>query len=187
MAPRNPAPGFYARLDRGYERLLRLAMRHRPTVIVISLGIIFCSVPLYKLIRQEYIPSNADEGEFDLFVAAPEGLSLQAMDEITRMIEDEVRPIRGVETVLASVGGGLGNINQVRTYVRLKPHDERIFSVGRLVSGLFHGRPQARFQGQLFPGRSRPGNPQAPSQISGPPAFHPQRANIQYWRQPVRG
>jgi hydrophobic/amphiphilic exporter-1 (mainly G- bacteria), HAE1 family len=140
--------GFYARLDRAYERLLRLSMRHRVAVLLISLGVICSSVPLYKLIKQEYIPSNADEGEFDLNVRAPEGLSITAMDEVTRLIEGELKSIRGIDTVLASVGaGGLGSLNQARVYVQLKPHDERVFSFGRFFRELLHGRPQAAFQG----------------------------------------
>ncbi len=138
--------GFYARLDHAYERLLRFSMNHRIAVIVISLVFIAASVPLYKNIRQEYIPSNADEGEFDLMVTTPEGLSIAALDELSHTIETELSGIPAIQTVLVSVGGGLGGLNTVRAYVRLIPHEERIFSFGRLGKELLHGHPLAAFR-----------------------------------------
>jgi len=142
--------GFYVRIDRGYERLLRFSMRHRLGVMVLALALIVSSVPLYKLIKQEYMPSNADEGEFDINVRAPEGLSINAMDEVTRLIEGELSGVSGIKTVLASVGaGGLGGLSQVRVYAELLPHDQRVFSFGRLFRELLHGRPQAAFKGNF--------------------------------------
>ena len=123
-------------------------MGHRIGVMVVALALIVSAVPLYKLIKQEYIPSNADEGEFDVFVRAPEGLSINAMDEVTRLVEGELNGLAGIKTVLASVGaGGLGGLNQVRVYVELEPHAQRVFSFGRLFRELLHGRPQAAFRG----------------------------------------
>ena len=140
--------GFYARIDRGYEHLLRFSMRNRLVVTVVAIALVATSIPFYKLIKQEYIPSNADEGEFDVFVRAPEGLSINAMDEVTRLVENELNGVTGIKTVLASVGaGGLGGMNLVRVYVELQPHEERVFSFGRLFRELLHGRPQAAFKG----------------------------------------
>ena len=56
------------------------------------------SVPLYRLVKQEYIPSDVDEAEFEVNVNAPEGTSLAAMDEAMRAIEDELRQMPGVRT-----------------------------------------------------------------------------------------
>ena len=47
-----------------------------PAVVAIS------SIPLYKMVKQEFIPTNVDEAEFDVSVNAPEGTSLAAMNEI---------------------------------------------------------------------------------------------------------
>ena len=33
-------------------------------------------VPLYHIVKQEYIPTNVDESEFEMSVSAPEGASL---------------------------------------------------------------------------------------------------------------
>ena len=65
--------GFYGRIDRGYMRVLRWALAHRLVVAGLAVLVIASSVPLYKVVRQEYLPSNVDEGEFDVRVTAPEG------------------------------------------------------------------------------------------------------------------
>jgi HAE1 family hydrophobic/amphiphilic exporter-1 len=125
-------------------------MRHRVAVALLSLGVVLSAVPLYGLIRQDYLPANADEGEFNVTVSAPQGTSLARMDEILRNIEDEVRTVSGVRLVLATAGGGfIGSVNEGRAYVRLAPHEERVFSIARLGRGILRGDPLAAFRGNV--------------------------------------
>lgn len=140
--------GFYAWLDRGYARTLAFAMHHRILVVCLALGVIASSIPLYKLVKQEYIPSNVDEAEFNVIVTAPEGTSLAAMDELMRSIEADLRATPGVRLVLASAGGGfLSGVNRSNIYIRIAPHEERVFSLTRLGRGLLHGDPLEAFRG----------------------------------------
>ncbi len=142
--------GFYSRLDRGYERLLSFAMRHRVLVTSVAALVIASSVPLYALVRQEYIPTDVDEAEFDVNVTAPEGTSPQAMEEIMRAAEAEIRATPGVRLVLATAGGGfIANANQGSAYVRIAPHEERLFSLGRLFRGILRGDPLEAFRGNV--------------------------------------
>src|SRR6185503_8799158 len=53
--------GFYRWIDGGYSWLLALAMRHRAIVAVIALITILSSIPLYRAVKQEFIPTNVDE------------------------------------------------------------------------------------------------------------------------------
>ncbi|MGH7312137.1 MAG: efflux RND transporter permease subunit, partial [Candidatus Rokuibacteriota bacterium] len=145
--PARSRGGFYAWLDGGYAATLGLAMRHRAVVALLALAVVVASVPLYRLLRQEYIPSNVDEAEFEVRVSAPEGTSLAAMDGIMRAVERELRGTPGVRLVLATAGGSfLGSVSEGRAYVRLAPHHERTFSFGRLGSGLLAGDPLAAFR-----------------------------------------
>src|SRR5947199_6050535 len=57
--------GFYSFIDRFYTWLLRLAMRHRLTVAAIAIIVALSSIPLYRVVKQEYIPTDVDEAEFD--------------------------------------------------------------------------------------------------------------------------
>src|SRR5262249_4057509 len=73
--PARSRQGFYARLDRGYERLLRFTMAHRRAAALVCLGVMLASLPLYKLVKVEYIPSDVDESQFEINVRGPEGMS----------------------------------------------------------------------------------------------------------------
>ncbi|MBI3853585.1 MAG: efflux RND transporter permease subunit [Verrucomicrobia bacterium] len=138
--------GFYGKLDRAYSRVLSWSVHHRWLVAGLALLVIASSAPLYKMVRQEYLPSNVDEGEFEVSVTAPEGTGLGAMNEVGLRVESELRSIPGVRLVLAAIGGSggfLGSVNNGRFYVRLAPHEERHFQWGRLLQL----RPWRAFQG----------------------------------------
>ena len=127
--------GFYHRVELGYARLLGWSMRHRWIVAGVAVLVMATSVPLYKMVRQEYVPSNVDEGEFDVYVTATEGASLEAMNGVALRIEEELRAIPAIRLVLMSAGGGgfMGSVNNARYYVRLAPHAERVFAWKRLL------------------------------------------------------
>ena len=140
--------GFYAHIDAFYTRALQLALGHRLAAVVLSLVTVATSVPLYHLVRQEYVPSQVDEAEFEVRVAAPLDSSIAAMDEIMRRIDGELRSVRGVRDVLVQAGGNaISGVNQGEAFVRIAPHDERTFSISRFFRELFRGDPLAAFRG----------------------------------------
>jgi HAE1 family hydrophobic/amphiphilic exporter-1 len=100
----------------------------------LALLTIASSVPLYRLVRQEYLPSNVDEGEFDVRVTAAEGTGLASMNEAALRVEQELRSTPGVQLVLASAGSSfMGSVNGANFFVRLTPHEERTFRWRRLL------------------------------------------------------
>ena len=138
--------GFYGFIDGSYTWMLGLAMRHRAAVAVLALLVILSSVPLYKVVKQDYIPTDVDESEFDVSINAREGTSMVAMNEVMKTIEADLQATPGVRVVLASVGGGfIGGVNQGGAYVRIAPIEERSFSLARVWNGLIHGRPLEAF------------------------------------------
>ena len=140
--------GFYRRLDRAYLVGLRLAMRHRLVVSLVALVVMASTVPLYQMLGRDYLPSGIDEGEFEVRLNAPQGTSLPAMERLVREVATQLRQVPGVRLVLATAGGSfLGSVNEARMYVALLPHEERVFSVGRLVRGVLAGDPGAAFRG----------------------------------------
>jgi HAE1 family hydrophobic/amphiphilic exporter-1 len=139
--------GFYGLIDRIYMVTLAFAMRHRIAIAVLALLVIFSSVPLYGVVKQDYLPSDVDESEFDVNINGREGTSLDAMNQAVQAVEADLRSTPGVQIVLATAGGGfLGGVNQGGAYVRIVPIEERSFSVSRLWHGLIHGRPLEAFQ-----------------------------------------
>ncbi len=140
--------GFYARIDGGYERLLRYTMAHRRAAALLCLGVMLASIPLFRMVKVEYIPSNVDESEFEVNIKGPEGMSLAGIDEAMRSIEADLHQVRGIRNVLATAGGGfLGGVNQGYVFVRMVPGDERKFSVSRFLRGLFTLDPGLAFRG----------------------------------------
>ncbi|MDT5294393.1 MAG: hypothetical protein QOJ76_1273, partial [Acidobacteriota bacterium] len=140
--------GFYGYIDRAYTRLLTFSMRHRLTVSVLALAVVASSVPLYHAVRQEFIPTNVDEAEFEVNVNAPEGTNLASMNETMQAVEQELLSTPGVRVVLATAGGSfLGGVNQGDAYVRIAPHDERTLSISRLWRETINGTPLRAFRG----------------------------------------
>jgi HAE1 family hydrophobic/amphiphilic exporter-1 len=140
--------GFYRWIDAGYSRTLAFAMRHRLAVAALALVVIASSVPLYRSVKQEFIPTNVDEAEFEVNINGPEGTNLAVMNEGMQAIEKEILTTPGVRMVLSSAGGSfLGGVNQGGAYVRIAPHEERTFSLSRLWRETRNGNPLNAFKG----------------------------------------
>jgi hydrophobic/amphiphilic exporter-1 (mainly G- bacteria), HAE1 family len=141
-------PGFYVALERGYLALLDACLRHRGWLLLASLAVVATSIPLYGLVRQEYVPTDIDEGEFEVNITGPEGTSMASMSDAMRVMEQEISRTPGVELVLATSGGGfLGSVNNGRAYVRLIPYDQRRFTVTRLLRETLNGTPSRAWSG----------------------------------------
>src|SRR5689334_12845583 len=140
--------GFYRWIDSGYSWLLALALRHRIAVAVLAVGVVLTSVPLYRSVKQEFIPTNVDEAEFEVSVNAPEGTNLAVMNEIMTAMEKDMLDTPGVRLVLSSSGGSfLGGVNQGSAYVRIATHEERTLSFGKFWTELKKGHPLNAFKG----------------------------------------
>ena len=132
--------GFYHLLEVTYLWCLRQAMRFRWLVLAASLAVIYSIVPLYNLVRQDYIPTNVDESEFEVNVTAREGATLTTMNVIMQAVEAELRQVEGIEHLLTTVGSrGRGNVNSGEIYVRLADIQGRTFSLSRLWKAALAG------------------------------------------------
>jgi hydrophobic/amphiphilic exporter-1 (mainly G- bacteria), HAE1 family len=139
--------GFYAYIDRSYTGMLHFVMRHRLAVSGLALVVILSSVPLYRVVRQEYLPSDVDENEFEINVTAPETASITAMSNAMMRIEEELLAMPAVEAVLTEIGGSfLARVNTARVYVRIAPIEDRTVNLGRLWRGLLNLDPFEAFQ-----------------------------------------
>lgn len=144
----NSRKGFYSVIDRFYTTLLKFVMRHRIAMAVLAIAVIFSSLPLYRIVKQEFIPTNVDEAEFEVSVNAPEGTNLAVMNESMLAIEKELLTVHGVRLVLANAGGGfLGGVNQGNMFVRIAPHEERVLSFTKVWNEIKKGNPFNAFKG----------------------------------------
>ncbi|HKG96805.1 MAG TPA: efflux RND transporter permease subunit, partial [Pyrinomonadaceae bacterium] len=140
--------GFYRWIDSGYTYMLAFAMRHRLAVALLAIVTVLTSVPLYRSVKQEFIPTNVDEAEFEVSVNGPEGTNLAVMNQVITAIEKDILETPGVRLVLSSAGGSfLGGVNQGSAYVRIAPHEERTLSFSKLWTETKKGNPFNAFRG----------------------------------------
>jgi HAE1 family hydrophobic/amphiphilic exporter-1 len=142
--------GLYGLLERAYLWSLRLSLRWRFLVLLLAIGTVLATGPIYRALPQEYTPTRVDEGEFEININGPEAVNLSAMDGAVRAVEEVVRRHPGVAHVLTTTGGGFsGRVNQGSLYVELEPHDQRVFTFGRLWRCLLEGDPAAAWRDPL--------------------------------------
>lgn len=140
--------GFYASLEAKYLRLLRWSLRHRSWVALGAILIMLTSIPLYRVVKQEYIPTDIDEGEFEVNVTGAEATSVTSMNEAMKTIEAELLNVPGVQLVLATTGGGfINSANRGECYVRLVPYEQRRFTLPRLLKETMRFQPWKAFEG----------------------------------------
>ena len=140
-----------------YEVTLKRVLRHR-VVMILSwfLSIVFVVFLTIK-IPKGFFP-NEDRGIFFLPSEAAEGISFDDMMKHQKAIADVILKDPDVESLMnsfGSIGGFAGALNNGRTFVRLKPRNQRHSTVDQVIERL---RPQLA----AIPGiRSYPQNPPA--------------------------
>jgi HAE1 family hydrophobic/amphiphilic exporter-1 len=140
--------GFYSYIDRAYTWMLHLVMRHRFLVWACALLVMASSIPLYGLVKQDFIPSNIDEAEFSVSLTAPEGTSLISMNEALEAVEAELKQMPEIRMMLGRAGASfIGSVNSADVYVRIPPHEERTINLTKFWKGLTRGEPLAVFSG----------------------------------------
>ncbi len=140
--------GFYGALDRVYSAILWWAMHHRMTVTLAATVVMLSCVPLYKMVRQEYIPTNVDESEFEMSMTAPEGATLSSMEHVVERVEKDLFALPGVEHVLSTIGASyLSAVNSAQLFIRITDIENRVLSPSRLWHKLLEGKPLDAFRG----------------------------------------
>jgi hydrophobic/amphiphilic exporter-1 (mainly G- bacteria), HAE1 family len=140
--------GFYSYIDRAYTWMLHFVMRHRFLVWACALLVMASSIPLYGLVKQDFIPSNIDEAEFNVNLSAPEGTSLVSMNEALEAVEAELKQMPEIRIMLGRAGASfIGSVNAAEVYVRIPPHEERTINLTKFWKGLTRGEPLAVFRG----------------------------------------
>ncbi len=134
--------------ERAYAAALRGCLR-RPWLVVLGSALVVGStVALAGKVRQDFIPSDVDEGEFEINVNGPDDASLAAMDGVMRAVEAELAQVPAVAVALTQVGGGfLSGLSNGSVYVRIAPHEHRRVSLDRLWRATLAGDPAAAFRG----------------------------------------
>ncbi len=94
------------RLEAVYHDLLHLCLRHRPSVVVLSVALIAGALALTRFVGSELMPAT-DEGEVRVSLEMAVGTRLALVDEAMAKVEAICRAeVPEMESMIASIGGG---------------------------------------------------------------------------------
>ncbi len=142
--PKQHGPVFRA-FERGfdtlaaaYARSLAWGLRHRMVVVGAGAGAIVAAVLLFGSLKREFVPPE-DRGQFQVTLTAPEGATIQYVDEYQRRVEqiigEEVPELQSLFSVVSGGGGGRGGMGG-RMFARLKDWDERERNVPEIIEAV---------------------------------------------------
>jgi HAE1 family hydrophobic/amphiphilic exporter-1 len=123
--------GVYGAIDRVYGTILTWSLHHRWVIVLVSLLVMYSTVPLFKALGKDFLPHD-DQSEFEVTVQTPEGFSLARTDQTLRDIEARLQGLPHVTHLLTTIGdvsgrlrAGEGPVTTGSVYVRLSELEER--------------------------------------------------------------
>jgi len=96
---------LYRPIARVYSGLLAFCLRHRWVVLIAIIGACGSTLPMCKKVGGDFLPPN-DEAQFEIYVQAPEGTSLESTTITAERLARLTRKLREVDSTLVSVGYG---------------------------------------------------------------------------------
>jgi len=140
MLPPPPPPGeerrrswlerasdaVYGPIARVYSGVLAFCLRHRWIVGVAIIGSCASMVPLGKQVGGDFLPPN-DEAQFEVYIQAPEGTSLEATTLVAERLARKIRVYPEVKSTLVTIADGDQRQSNVgRIFVRLTDPQDRL-------------------------------------------------------------
>ena len=106
----------------GYDRSLRVVLRHKFATLMVSFVVIGLTCYLYTISKSGFIPDE-DQGLVFAFTEAQQGIAFQDMMKLQQRVADVVRFDPNVMNTSSSIGNPL---NQGRVFFRLKDNKDRV-------------------------------------------------------------
>ncbi len=120
--------GTMDRVSSVYAYLLRKCLNVRWLLIIGAIGIVVGTWFLFQNIGKEMTP-DADQGQFVIFMQAPEGSTKSYTEEHLSEVEHIIANQPEVRTMFSAIGlgagGGFGQPSEAIAFVRLKPLEYR--------------------------------------------------------------
>jgi len=107
---------------RGYDRSLRVVLRHKFVTLLISFVVIGLTFYLYSISKTGFIPDE-DQNLAFAFTEAQQGIAFQDMMQLQQRVSDVVRHDPNVVNTMSAIGNP---INQGRIFFRLKDRKDRV-------------------------------------------------------------
>lgn len=110
---------YFVKLDKVYISILKFLLRFKTLTIITTVVLLIASTKLS--VGMSFIPME-DNSEFQIFVKAPVGSSLEDMRKKMQVILDKVNKDTNVEYSVLSIGyNSAKEIHKAKIYVKLKP------------------------------------------------------------------
>ena len=109
---------LYEKLGNNYRPILRWALGHRKTMVLITTGVFILSAYLFTLVGTGGAP-HGQQPEFNLAIQTASGSSLEQTDRIVRRIEAVLRQQKEITDLAAIVGTTDGASDQATINVKL--------------------------------------------------------------------
>jgi len=109
-----------------YLRVLRLAVRMRPAIIVLFVAGLALTWWVYKVVPTGFLPDE-DQNYFIIQAQAPEGASLEYTSDVMRQAEQVLAKVPDIQGVFSVAGFSFSGASSNRgiMFINLKPIDER--------------------------------------------------------------
>ena len=127
--------GFEAMIA-GYERVLKMSLRHRALVMALNLVLIALSVYLFATMPKGFFPQE-DTGMLSGFTQADQDISFEGMKRRQQSSLRVVEADPDVQAVGSSIGGtSSSGFNTGRMFIQLKPVGERKATADQIIQRL---------------------------------------------------
>ncbi|MGE5704967.1 MAG: efflux RND transporter permease subunit, partial [Clostridia bacterium] len=127
---------------RGYGRLLRWAIGHRKTVMIVTILLFVVTIPLAGMVGAEFIP-KLDQGKISVSVKLPNGSLLKETEQVVAQVETIAKKVPELEQLYVSIGspGGfslvaLSATNQAQVELSVGDKEKRQRSTLQIVEDL---------------------------------------------------
>ncbi|MBV9570919.1 MAG: efflux RND transporter permease subunit [Alphaproteobacteria bacterium] len=116
----------FERLREGYERSLHWSVDHRPTVFLVFIGTLLATVFLFKVMPQDFLPSE-DTGQIFALTEGANGTSFEQMSRYQWQAAEIVARNPNISGFMSAVGSGGSStgVNSGRIFMTLKPVSQR--------------------------------------------------------------
>ena len=123
----------YRPIERAYVRGLSFSLRHRWVIMLACLGSCMSMAVVVPRVGGGFLPAN-DEAQFEIYVRADEGATLDATTVLAERIARNTRKVEGVtHTVVSVADGDQKQANIATIYVRLSDPDQRPISQDQIM------------------------------------------------------
>jgi HAE1 family hydrophobic/amphiphilic exporter-1 len=128
-------------LNKGYGYLVNWSLDNKLAIIILAAFTIYMISPLLNYIGKDFMPVD-DTSEIEVSVTTPPDWTLDRTDRIMAEIEEKVKKLRGVESILCTIGSSdSGSVTSGNLFVVIEdikkrnyPIDDTVRSIRRMLS-----------------------------------------------------